>query len=68
MSDSTTRKVCNSAINIYGEKFKNEELKEYNGCEVVLVKAINECGYDIYYKTKFICYLQTIDPALKGKN
>ena len=66
MSDAITRKVSNGAINIYGEKFKNEELKEYNGCAVVLVPAVNDCGYDIYFKTKFICYIQTIDPSLKG--
>lgn len=62
-----TRKVSNGTINIYGGKFKNEELNEYNGCVVVLVPAVNDCGYDIYYKTKYICYIQTIDPSLRGK-
>lgn len=67
MSDSLIRKVSNSAVNIFGEKFKNDELKNYNGSQVILVKAINGCGFDIYYKTKFICYIQTVSPELKGK-
>lgn len=67
MSDSLRKKISNGSVNIFGKRFKNNILKDYNGCEVVLIKDITECGFDVYYKTHFICYIKTINQPLKEK-
>jgi hypothetical protein len=65
--ENQIRKIVNGNINIFGEKFNSPELKAYNGHQVILKKSKRGCGYDIYFKSKFICYIQTIDPSLKGQ-
>ncbi len=67
MSEGYIRKVVSSSINLYGEKFKHPELKRYNGSQVILIPSNTGCGFDVYYKTKYVCYVKTVDPRLKGK-
>lgn len=65
MSKGYIRKIVNGSINLFGEKFKHPDLRIYNGSQVILLPSNTGNGFDVYYKTKFICYLQTISPTLK---
>lgn len=68
MSEGYIRKVINGSINLLGEKFKHSGLKIFNGSQVILIPSNTGCGFDVYYKTKFICYIQTVDSNLKGES
>ena len=60
MSDDSylkSRKVVNGKISIFGEQFGHKSLKDFNGKEVDLKKAVK--GFDIWYNGQFICYIQT---------
>ena len=52
------RIIINGTVTISKKAFTSDKLKDYEGCNVVLVKAINGTGYDVYYKTHFICYVE----------
>lgn len=52
------RVVINGTVTIKKKAFTSDELKHYERCGVVLVKSINGSGYDVYYKTHFICYVE----------
>lgn len=52
------RRVINSSVQQFGEKWKNELLKPYNGKLVELRGS--KYGFDIYYENKFVCYIKTL--------
>lgn len=58
METENNRVVMRGSVKINGKVFTSEVLLHYEGCSVVLVKSINGSGYDVYYKTHFICCVE----------